>query len=89
MKSNVTAREEVRRFPDRYIDSVKTPDGRLLRSSREMRDAFRAHFRDRFARCPDLPLPEFRSYLADFPRLGRLKRLVARVWLLNAKSVMR
>ena len=67
VKSNATAREEVRRFPDRYIDSVKTPDGRLLRSSREIRDAFRAHFRDRFARCTDLPLREFRSYLADFP----------------------
>ena len=26
--------------------------------------------RDRFARCPDLPIREFRSYLADFPRLG-------------------
>ena len=71
MKSNATAREEeVRRFPDRYIASVKAPDGRLLRSSGEMRDAFRAHFRDRFARCTDLPLREFRSYLADFPRLG-------------------
>ena len=35
-----------------------------------MRDAFRAHFRDRFARCPDLPIREFRSYLADFPCLG-------------------
>ena len=70
VKSNATAREEVRRFPDRYIASVKTADGRLLRSSREMRDAFRAHFRDRFARCPDLPIREFRSYLADFPRLG-------------------
>ena len=71
MKSNATAREEeVRRFPDWYIDSVKTPDGRLLRSCHEMRDAFWAHFRDRFARCPDLPLQEFRSYLADFPRLG-------------------
>ena len=70
MKSNATAREEVRRFPDQYIASVKTPDGRLLRSSREMRDAFRAHFRDRFARCTDLPIREFRSYLADFPRLG-------------------
>ena len=46
------------------------PDGRLLRSTREIRDAFRAHFRDRFARCTDLPLREFRSYLADFPRLG-------------------
>ena len=71
VKSNATAREEeVRRFPDRYIDSVKTPDGRLLRSGREMRDTFRAHFRDRFARFPDLPLQEFHSYLADFPNLG-------------------
>ena len=71
VKSNAAAREEeVRRFPDRCIASVKAPDGRLLRSSGEMRDAFRAHFRDRFARCTDLPLREFRSYLADFPRLG-------------------
>ena len=42
----------------------------MLRANRKIRDAFRAHFRDRFARCPDLPLQEFRSYLADFPRLG-------------------
>ena len=71
MKTNATAREEeVRRFPDRYIDSDKTPDGRVLRSNREMRDAFRVHFHDRFARCPDLLFREFRSYLADFPRLG-------------------
>ena len=56
MKSNATAREEeVRRFHNRYIASVKPPDGRLLQSGRE----------------------------------GRLKRLAARVWLLNAKSVMR
>ena len=42
VKSNATAREEeVRRFPDRYIDSVKTPDGRLLRSICEMRHASR------------------------------------------------
>ena len=70
MKSNATAHEEVRRFPDRYIVSVKTPDGRLLRSNPEMRDAFRTHFRDRFACCTDLPLQGFRSYLSDFPRLG-------------------
>ena len=71
VKSNATAREEeVRRFPDRYIASVKTPDMRLLRSGREIRDAFRAHFRDRFARCTDLLLREFHSHLADFPRLG-------------------
>ena len=60
----------MRRFPDWYIASVKTPDGRLLRSTREIRDALRAHFRDRFARCTDLPLREFRSYLTDLPRLG-------------------
>ena len=71
VKSNAIAREEeVRRFPDRYIASIKTADGRLVRSSREMQDAFRAHFQDRFVRCPDLPIREFRSYLADFPRLG-------------------
>ena len=60
----------------------------MLGSNREMHDAFRAHFRDRFARYPDLPFQEFRSYLANFPVSGRLKRLAARVWLLNAKSVM-
>ena len=70
VKTNATVREEVRRFPDRYIDSVKAPDGWLLRSGREIRDAFRAHFRGRFARWTDLPLREFRSYLADFQRLG-------------------
>ena len=80
VKSNATARvEEVRRFPDRYIDSVKSPGGRMLRANREIRDAFRAHFRDRFARCPDLPLQEFRRYLANFPVSRRLKRLVTRV----------
>ena len=60
----------MRRFPDQYIDSVKYPDGRELQPTCEMRDAFRANFRDRFARCPDLPLQEFRSYLADFLHLG-------------------
>ena len=74
VKLNATAREEeVRRFPGRYIDSVKSPDGRVLQSNREIRDAFRAHFRDRFARCPVLLLREFRSYLADFPLLGAIE----------------
>ena len=41
----------------------------MLGSNRKMRDAFRAHFRDRFARCPDLSVQVFHSYLADFPRL--------------------
>ena len=62
--------EELRRYTDRYIEFVKSPDGRVLRSNREMREAFWAHFRDRFARCLLLPVQEFRNYLADFPRLG-------------------
>ena len=41
----------------------------MLRSNREIREAFRTHFRDRFARCPDLQAQEFRNYLANFPRL--------------------
>ena len=45
----------------------------MLRSNRKMRDAFRAHFRDRFARCPDYLVQEFRSYLAEFPRLPDAK----------------
>ena len=77
--------EEVRRFPFRHIESVKSSDGRVLGSNCEMRDAFRAHFCDRFAHCPDLSVQEFRCYLADFLR----KQLSASIWLLNAKSVMR
>ena len=42
----------------------------MLRSNRKMREDFRAHFRGRFPCCPDLPVQEFRSYLADFPCLG-------------------
>ena len=63
-------KEEFRRSPCRYIECVNAPDRRALRSSREIREAFRTHFRDRFARCPDLQAQEFRNYLADFPRLG-------------------
>ena len=42
----------------------------MLRSSRKIREAFQTYFRDRFARCPDLQVQEFRNYLADFLRLG-------------------
>ena len=48
----------------------------MLRSSREICDAFRAHYRGRFARCPDLPLQEFQKYLADFPHLGAAKSVI-------------
>ena len=60
---------EVRWFPSRYIESVKSLNGRELGSNRKMREAFRAHFRDRFAHCSDPLVQEFRSYLADFSRL--------------------
>ena len=71
MKCNAFLRkEELRRFSRRYIKCVNALDGRMLRSSREIRESFRAHFRDCFARCPDLQVQEFRNYLADFPLLG-------------------
>ena len=60
--------EEVRRFPFRCIESLKS-----LGSNRKMRDAFRDNFRDRFARCSDLLVQEFRSFLADFPHLQEAK----------------
>ena len=41
----------------------------MLGSIRKMREAFQVNFRDRFARCPHLPVHEFHSYLADFPDL--------------------
>ena len=58
-------KEEVRR----YIEFVKSPDGHALRSNREMHVAFWARFRDSFARCPDLTVQEFCSYLVNFSRL--------------------
>ena len=64
---------ELRRFPYRYIEFVKSPNGRVLRSNGEMHEAFRAHFREHFPCCPDLPVQEFHNYLADFPRLGEVE----------------
>ena len=57
-------------FTCRYIECVNAPDRRVLKSNREIREAFRTHFRDCFAHCPDLQAQEFHDYLADFPRLG-------------------
>ena len=71
VKCNAFSREEeVRKFPFWYIELVKSPDGRMLGSNREIRDAFRAHFCDRFPCYPDLPVQEFRSYLTDLPHHG-------------------
>ena len=66
---HASAREELRRFSFWPIKSVKSPDGGVLSLNHDMCDAFRAHFRDRFARCPDFSVQEFRSYLANFSRL--------------------
>ena len=66
-------KEELRRFLCRYIKCINATDGRVLRSNHEIREAFRTHFQDRFARCPDLQAQEFRDYLADFPRLGEVE----------------
>ena len=74
MKSKAFLRKkEVRRFPFRYIESVKSRDGRMLRSNNEMHETFREHFCDLIASCPDLPVQEFRSYLADFSRLSEVE----------------
>ena len=66
-------KEELQRFPGRYIKCYKFPDGREVRSNREMREIFRTHFRDRFTRCPDPQVQEFRKFLAVFPRLGEVE----------------
>ena len=69
MKPNAHAREEeVWRFLFQYISFIKFLDRHELWSNREMREAFRTHFSDRFAQCADL-VQEFRCYFADFPRL--------------------
>ena len=67
------------------IEFVKSPDEHALRSNRKMREAFRVHFHDRFARCPDLPVWEFRSYLADFPRLGEAESVNCEVLVTECK----
>ena len=72
----------------RYIEFVKSSDGHALRSNREIRRGFQADFRDRFVRCKT---SRFRSFVAIWPTspaMKRRKRLAARVWLVNAKSVM-
>ena len=79
-------RKKCKGFP--HIDSTKSPDGHVLQSNREIRDAFQAHFRDRFACCLDLLLQEFRSYLADFPHLGAAEAADCIGWLQNTKFMM-
>ena len=41
----------------------------MLRSDREIHEAFQMHFHDCFSRLSYVPAQVFRSYLADFPCL--------------------
>ena len=83
VKTNAIAREEeVRWLSGLYIDFL---DGRVLHVNREINDAFRVHFRDRFARCTDLPLQEFCSYLADFLRPGAAEAASCEVVITECK----
>ena len=85
MKSNTSVREEdLRRFPDRYLDSVKSSDGRVLQTNRTFGRTF-------VIALPAVLISRFRTFAAILPTsptLGRQKRLAARVGLLNAKSVI-
>ena len=72
----------MRRFPNRYIDSIKTSDGRVLRSNCEM--PFGRTF---VIALPAVLFSHFMSFAAispTSPALAWRKRLVARV-----KSVIR
>ena len=76
-KCSTSARkEEVQRFLHPHIEFVKSRNGHVLRSNRKMRRAFWARFCDRFARCPDVPVQDFRSYLADFILLRELEAVM-------------
>ena len=50
----------------------------MLRFNREIRKAFQVHFCDCFARLLDIPLQEFRTYLADFSSLLKITGLVTK-----------
>ena len=61
--------EEIRRFPERNIKEIKTPDGDTRRTTNGICNAFREHLAARFTRIEALPVEDFQVYLADFPRL--------------------
>ena len=67
MKCNTFVREDFQRFQCQYIKFVKSPDGHVLRSDHEIREAFQAHFCNHFACLLDLLIQEFHNYLADLP----------------------
>ena len=50
MKCNSSVHEEkVQKFPQQYIEFVKSLDEHMVRSNREMHSTFRVHFSDHFA----------------------------------------
>ena len=81
VKRNAFAREEeFRKFLFRHIESIMSPDEHVHRSNRDIRAAFRVHFRDRFACLTNLPIQEFCSYLADFLRIQEVEAVACK-WL--------
>ena len=60
--------QEARLYNDRYIPSITTKDGRLLKGPREVCNGFREFFADLFS-AEDLTVSNFDSYLAGSPCL--------------------
>ena len=57
VKCNASVCEEkIQQFSFRYVSSVKFPHRRVVGSNHKMSSAFRAHFRDRFTHCANLPV---------------------------------
>ena len=52
-------------FPDGISKVSCSKIWQRLHSHQEISDAFRVHFRARFAKLPDLTVEEFSGYLAD------------------------
>lgn len=61
-------RDEFQWWADGLIQQITTPDGQL-QSSSSICSGFREHFKDLFAREPDLQKTSFQDRLADFLRL--------------------
>ena len=56
-----------------FILNRQVPDGCMLGSNHEMCDTFRTYFHDHSVCSPDLPVLEFRSYLANFPHFWEVE----------------
>ena len=55
-------KEELRRYPGRFIESINFPDGHRIRLDWKIGEAFLTHFRDHFARFSNLSVQESSCY---------------------------